>query len=171
MKLILAVRHDEDASVAVAVGFDDWAASEPVRSYTSRVPAPPADAAAKAPKVDRTTRDIVAWSQLLREHALAPEALLIDGLVDLDASGDTPGPGRRLFDALAGRVPVIGVSKSAMPGATTQFEVHREEEAAPLIVTVAGIDLGAAKARVRAMHGRKRVPTLMKLAARLAKAG
>ena len=48
-------------------------------------------------------------------------------------------------------------------------EVWREEEAAPLVVTCAGIDIGAAKARVRMMHGRKRVPTLMKLAARIAK--
>jgi deoxyribonuclease V len=47
----------------------------------------------------------------------------------------------------------------------------REEEAKPLIVTCAGLDIGAAKARVRAMHGRKRVPTLMKLAGRLAKGG
>jgi len=38
-----------------------------------------------------------------------------------------------------------------------------------MTVTCAGIDIGAAKGRVRAMHGRKRVPTLMKLAARLAK--
>jgi deoxyribonuclease V len=65
---------------------------------------------------------------------------------------------------------VIGVSKAAMTdGTPVQFEVIREEESPPLIVTCAGIDLGAAKARLRAMHGRKRVPTLMKLAARLAK--
>lgn len=47
----------------------------------------------------------------------------------------------------------------------------REEEAKPLTVTSAGLDIGAAKVRVRGMHGRKRVPTLMKLVARLAKGG
>jgi deoxyribonuclease V len=34
-----------------------------------------------------------------------------------------------------------------------------------------GIDLGAAKARVRAMHGKRRLPTLLKLVARIAKGG
>jgi deoxyribonuclease V len=64
---------------------------------------------------------------------------------------------------------VIGVSKSATPALPAQFEVQREEEARPLIVTCIGIDLGAAKARLRSMHGKRRVPTLLKLVARLAK--
>ena len=64
---------------------------------------------------------------------------------------------------------IVGVSKKRLPGLSAQFEVMREEETQPLFVTCAGIDVGAAKARLRAMHGRKRVPTLMKLAARLAK--
>ena len=45
----------------------------------------------------------------------------------------------------------------------------REEETRPLVITSVGIDLGAAKARVRTMHGRKRLPTLLKLATRIAK--
>ena len=64
---------------------------------------------------------------------------------------------------------MIGASETAMKDAPAQFEVYREEETGPLIITSAGIDLGAAKARLRTMHGRKRVPTLMKLAARIAK--
>jgi deoxyribonuclease V len=64
---------------------------------------------------------------------------------------------------------VIGVSKAALPGLPAQFEVFRDGEAPPLIVTCAGIDLGAAKARLRAMHGRRRVPTLLKQVTRLAK--
>jgi deoxyribonuclease V len=64
---------------------------------------------------------------------------------------------------------VIGVCKTALPGLPAQFEVHREEEARPVLVTCIGIDIGAAKARLRAMHGQRRVPTLLKLVARLAK--
>jgi deoxyribonuclease V len=106
--------------------------------------------------------------QLLREHDLAPELVLVDGFVHLDAD-ETPGLGQHLYQALGGTVPIVGVSKKRLPGLSAQFEVMREEEAPPLFVTCAGIDIGAAKARLRAMHGRKRVPTLMKLAARLAK--
>jgi deoxyribonuclease V len=91
-------------------------------------------------------------------------------LVHLDAD-ETPGLSRDLCQALGGATPVIGVSKTGRPCLSAQFEVIREDEAKPLIVTGAGLDIGAAKARVRAMHGRKRVPTLMKLAARLAKSG
>jgi deoxyribonuclease V len=65
----------------------------------------------------------------------------------------------------------VGISTLMMPSLPAQFEVFRDEEARPLIVTCIGIDLGAAKVRVRTMHGRRRVPTLMKLAARLARSG
>lgn len=70
---------------------------------------------------------------MLREHALEPELIVIDGPVHLDAA-EKPGWGRQLFDALGGRRAVIGMS-------------------------------------TRTMHGRRRVPTLMKLAIRLARSG
>ena len=99
---------------------------------------------------------------------LEPELVVIDGFVDLDAK-ETPGLGRHLYHALGGRAAVIGVSKSSNPTLPPQFEVFREEEARPLLVTSVGIDIGAAKAGLRAMHGRKRVPTLLKLVARIAR--
>ncbi|MES2717186.1 MAG: hypothetical protein V4795_15555 [Pseudomonadota bacterium] len=108
--------------------------------------------------------------QLLREHRLEPEVIVIHGPVHLDAA-ETPGWGRQLFDALGGRSAVIGISTRVMPGLPTQVEVWRDDEARPLIVSCIGLDLGAEKARVRTMHGRRRVPTLMKLAARLARSG
>ena len=89
--------------------------------------------------------------------------------VHLDAQ-ETPGLGQHLFHVLEGRTAVIGVSKTAQPGLPAQFEVMREEETGPLLVTCAGIDLGAAKARLRTMHGKRRVPTLLKLVTRIAKA-
>ena len=88
----------------------------------------------------------------------------------LDAA-EKPGWGRQLFDALGGRSAVIGISTRTMPGLPAQFEVWRDDEARPLIVTCIGIDLGAAKARVRTLHGRRRVPTLMKPATRLVRGG
>ena len=69
--------------------------------------------------------------------------------VHLDAD-ETPGLGHHLFQALGGSTPVIGVAKASRPGLTAQFEVMREEEARPLTVTSVGVDIGAAKVRVRA---------------------
>ena len=166
MKLIVAV-HFEDAqatrATAAAVAFEAWDAAEATRTYLSRI-------AHVEPAVRGALdlRELPCVMQLLREHKLEPELILIDGFVHLDAD-ETPGLGLHIFHALGGSVPIVGVSKKRLPGLTAQFEVAREEETQPLLVTCAGIDIGAAKARLRAMHGRKRVPTLMKLVARLAK--
>lgn len=164
MKLIVAVHREGTQASVAAVGFDAWDAAEATKTYRSRVgPVEP---------VERGQPDLRAVHcvvHLLREHGLHPDLILIEGFVHLDAH-DAPGEGRHLYQALGGNVPVVGVSKKGLAGLPPQHEVVREEEAPPLFVTCAGLDIGAAKARVRSMHGRKRVPTLIKLAARLAKA-
>lgn len=163
MKLIVTVQFDGMQANVAAVAFEDWDAAEATKTYASRI--------AQVDKPVRgqlDLRELPCVMQLLSEHGLAPEIILIDGFVHLDAN-ETPGLGQHLHQALGGKVPVVGVSRKGLPGLSAQFEVMREDEAPPLWVTCAGIDIGAAKARLRAMHGRKRVPTLMKLAARLAK--
>jgi deoxyribonuclease V len=163
MKLAIDVHFDSEGAMAAAVAFEAWDAPEATRTYTSRVPH-----IEKARPRELDLRDLPCIIQLLREHALEPDLIVIDGFVDLDAK-ETPGLGRHLFDALGGRTAVIGVSRSSNPALPSQFEVFREEESRPLLVTSVGIDIGAAKAGLRAMHGRKRVPTLLKLVARVAK--
>jgi deoxyribonuclease V len=163
MKLAIDVHFDGEGARAAAVAFDAWDAPEASRTYTSLVPH-----IEKARAGELDLRKLPCIIQLLREHALEPDLVVIDGFVDLDAQ-ETPGLGRHLYHALGGRAAIIGVSKSANPALSSQFEVAREEEARPLLVTSVGIDIGAAKAGLRAMHGRKRVPTLLKLVARVAK--
>lgn len=163
MKLVVAVHFDGAQANAAAVAFDAWDAAEPLKTYVSLIA--PVEKAVRG-AVD--LREVSCVMQLLREHGLTPELLLIDGFVHLDTD-ETPGVGRHLYEALGGSIPVVGVSKKSLPGLSAQSEVLREDEAPPLVVTCAGIDIGAAKVRLRSMHGRKRVPTLMKLAARLAK--
>lgn len=165
MKLVVAAHDLGGSTVVAAVAFDEWDAGEASRAFDFRVSS--VDPPVRGP---RGTAELAAVLQLLREHTLEPEVIVIDGPVHLDAA-EKPGCWRQLFDALGGRSAVIGISTGAMPGLPTQFEVWRDDEARPLIVTCMGIDLGAAKARVRMMHGRRRVPTLMKLAARLARGG
>jgi deoxyribonuclease V len=163
MKLVVAVHFDGTQAHAAAAAFDAWDGAEATQTYVSRI--------AHVEKVARgqtDLRELACVLQLLREHRLEPDLVLIEGFAHADAD-ETPGLGQHLHQALGGKVPVVCVSKKRLPGLSVQFEVMREEDAPPLIVTCAGIDIGAAKARLRAMHGRKRVPTLMKLAARLAK--
>ena len=165
MKLIVVAHGLGSGANVAAVAFDEWDAAEASRTFASHVA--PVDPPVRGP---RGACEVAAVLYLLKEHTLEPEVIVIDGPVHLDAA-ETPGWGRQLFDALGGRSAVIGVSTRAMPGLPTQFEVWRDEEARPLIVTCIGLDLGAAKARVRNLHGRRRVPTLMKLATRLARGG
>jgi len=165
MKLAVSVHSLADATLAAAVAFDEWDAPEASRTFTSRVAH--ADEPARG-KPD--LGELPSLVQLLREHTLEPDIIVIDGPVHLDAA-EKPGLGRALFDALGGRTAIIGVSTKSMPGMPAQFELFREEEARPLIVTCVGIDLGAAKVRIRTMHGKRRVPTLLKLAARIARGG
>ncbi len=163
MKLAVDVQYDTEGALAAAVAFDEWNAPEATKTYTSRI-----QHVEKAAPGQPWSRELPCLLQLLREHALQPEVIVIDGFVYLDAQ-ETPGLGQHLHHALGGLVQVIGISKTAMAVTPEQFEVFREEETAPVIVTSVGIELGAAKARVRSMHGRRRIPTLMKLVARIAK--
>lgn len=163
MKLAACVHYHGDGALAAAVAFDEWDAYEASRTFTSRIAH--VDKPARG-KLD--LRELPCLLQLLQEHALKPDVMLIDRPVHLDAA-ETPGLGRSLYDALGGRTAIIGVSTKSAPGMPAQFEVFREEEAPPLIVTCVGIDLGAAKVRVRTMHGKRRIPTLLKLAARIAR--
>lgn len=163
MKLAACVHFHGEGAVAAGVAFDEWDAPAASRTFTSRI--------AHVDKPVRGEPDLRALPclmLLLQEHALQPDVILIDAAVHLDAS-ETPGPGLKLYEALGGRIAVIGVSTKPMPGMPAQFEVFREEEARPVIVTSVGVDIGAAKTRVRAMHGKRRIPTLLKLAARIAR--
>ena len=163
MKLVMDFHIQGDSALVAAVAFDDWAAVEGTKHYALRI-----EHVEKPAKGELDLRALPWLVQLLDANRLQPEVIVFEGFVHLDAQ-ETPGLGRRLHDTLGGRTAVIGVSRSAFKDTPEQFEVHREEETAPLVVTCAGIDLGAAKARIRMMHGKKRVPTLMKLAARIAK--
>lgn len=169
MKLAMDVHFDAEGATVAAVAFDDWDAAEPARTYTTRIAPAPAPAAPPA-RGALNLRALPCLLQLLRDHALAPEVIVIDGFVHLDAQ-ETPGLGWHLHQALGGKVAVIGISKTAMAVTPAQFEVVREEETRPLIVTCIGIDLASAKARLRTLHGKRRVPTLLKRVARLAKGG
>lgn len=165
MKLAVDVHFDRGGAVAAAVAFDAWDAPEPDRSYTCRI-----DPVEKLAPGELDLRELPCLLQLLRQHALTPDVILIDGFVHRDAM-ETAGLGRHLYHALGSRTAIIGVARTPLPDTPAQFEVFREEEARPLYVSCVGIDLGAAKARLRAMHGKRRVPTLLKLVARIAKAG
>jgi deoxyribonuclease V len=95
------------------------------------------------------------------------DVVIVDGYVWL-RDESTPGLGARLYDALGGKVPVIGVAKTAFRTAEALAQpVLHGSSCKPLFVTAAGLDAKLAAAHIQSMHGTFRIPTLLKRVDRL----
>lgn len=106
-------------------------------------------------------RELPCIMRLLNEHALTPEVIVIDGYVYLGDESN-PGLGMYLYNELEGRIPIIGVAKKRFKNTSAESEIYRGDSEHPLYVTSVGLDLETAKKNVHAMHGKNRVPTLLK---------
>ena len=104
--------------------------------------------------------------ELVREPI---DVIVVDGYVVLDAAGKL-GMGGHLYRALGGRTPVVGVAKNPFAGAPA-IELRRGDSQRPLYLTALGLDPANAAARVRTMHGRFRLPTMLKRVDRLCRDG
>ena len=156
MMLAVDVHYADDGSTTAGVLFDDWEASMPLETFVS-----------KLPSVEEYKpglfyeRELPCILNLLREHALQPDCIVVDGYAFLDGVA-RPGMGKYLFDALHGKVKIIGVAKTSFAGIGPEFMVHRGASTRPLYVTCAGMDIDAAKGQVLRMHGKHRIPTLLR---------
>ena len=109
---------------------------------------------------------LMAW---IEDLDFRPQTILVDAHVRLDAAGRL-GLGGYLYRHLGGTVPVVGVAKTPFDGLNDALPVWRGVSRRPLWVTAMGIDEASAARRVRSMHGVHRLPTLLKLADRRARA-
>lgn len=57
----------------------------------------------------------------------------------------------------------LGVAKTAFKGSKTELEVFRGKSEKPLYVTAVGVEDELAKNHIYSMHGKPRIPTLLKL--------
>lgn len=96
--------------------------------------------------------------------------VVIDGYVWL-GDEQRPGLGTHLYNALDGKVAVIGVAKTRYPGATLAQELRRGTSRSPLSVTAAGMDVGEAAQSIAEMHGAYRIPTLLRRVDQLCRGG
>jgi deoxyribonuclease V len=155
------VAYDELAvgARAAAVVFGDWTDSDAVAEYSAAVT-----------KVEPYTpgafyqRELPCLLAVLREVREPLTVILVDGYVDL---GTRPGLGRHLWNALQQQCAVVGIAKSRFRGASA-VEVHRGASRQPLYVTAAGMDVAMAADALRRMHGKFRIPTLLRRADSLA---
>jgi deoxyribonuclease V len=158
----LDAHYADSAASAACVLFAAWDAAEPLQVLTTRQGA----AAAYEPGAFYK-RELPILLAVLDRLGQPPGTVLVDGYVWLD--GGRPGLGARLHEALGGRIPVVGVAKTAFAGATAGIAVERGGSRRPLYVSAVGIDTAEAARGVQSMHGQHRIPTLLQLADRTAR--
>ncbi len=91
------------------------------------------------------------------------EYIIVDSYVYLD-DADKKGLGYYVFEHFDGKIPVIGVAKTAFHDNTKNVRpILRGSSAVPLFVTSIGVDVAVAAQYVQSMFGEFRMPTLLKL--------
>ncbi|MFZ6781185.1 endonuclease V [Undibacterium sp. Ji83W] len=145
----------EQASVAGVI-FHNWDDEYPAKTCISHI----SHVADYVPG-EFYKRELPCILQLLTEHDLQPDCIIIDGYVYLDGKSK-PGLGWYLHEALAGKLNIIGVAKSSFSAIDASFGICRGESIKPLYITSIGIDQATAQTNIAAMHGKFRIPTLLK---------
>jgi deoxyribonuclease V len=160
VKVALDVRYDHARATAAAVLFERWQDSEPVDVVRHLSTVPSGYRAGSF-----YLRELPCLLALLETCGRRFGAIVVDGYVDLQPDVGK-GLGRHLFEALPYPASVVGVAKSSLRVAERFVPLERGDSRRPLYVSAAGLSLERAAAIVRAMHGRHRIPTLLKHADR-----
>jgi deoxyribonuclease V len=151
-------------SCTAAVHFSDWGDSTALASSVSHC-----DQVGEYQPGSFFLRELPSLLKALQELSFKPALVVIDGYVQL---GERPGLGWHLHQALEQSCPVIGVAKNPFRSDNEPFglAVQRGESNRAIYVTSIGLDDPQKAARwIKSMHGPFRIPTLLKLADRLAR--
>jgi len=158
MILALDTAYSGSQSATAGVLFKDWQSESPETIYISCL-----DRLAEYQPGQFYKRELPCILNLLNEHALSVETIIVDGNVYLDDQ-ELPGLGKYLFNELDGCSQVVGVAKNRFKTLSEKSAVYRGLSTKPVYVTSTFEDQEAVKANVQSMHGKFRIPTLLKLA-------
>jgi deoxyribonuclease V len=156
--MMVAVDVDYRASIAIVAGviFDNWLDNKPVREITAQI-----CEVKEYISGQFYQRELPCILELLQQINELPECIIIDGYVYLNPE-KRPGLGKHLYDALQGKVAVIGVAKKPFKDMPPEIEIYRGKSKRPLYVTATGISAEVAKQHIAEMDGNNRLPTLLK---------
>ena len=161
---IFDAAYTPDAAGVGCVLAEGWTASDAAAQLAKHVPGAPQEYEPGS----FYKRELPLLLAMIQGLQAKPDVYVIDGYVWLGP--EKPGLGAHLFERLGAGVPVVGAAKTPFRGDTWSAPVLRGQSLRPLHVTAAGMDTGRAAALVAVMHGEHRVPTLLRLADRLARA-
>ncbi|WP_417763026.1 endonuclease V [Shewanella sp.] len=163
--MIFAVdcQYAENSAVAAGITFTRWDAAQATRAWTKQV-------TPIAPYVPGQfyQRELPCILALLPTLASLPELIIVDGYVTLGEQ-QRPGLGWHLYHALNEQVPVIGVAKKPFIGTPKTTEILRGNSHNPLYISSIGVELEQAKQWILSMHGKHRLPSLLKYVDQLAR--
>jgi deoxyribonuclease V len=156
------VDYRENSAVAACVLFRSWKDENSADEMVERI-----DGVEPYQPGQFYKRELPCLLAVLGRASEPLEVVVVDGYVWL-RDESTPGLGAHLYQALGGKVPVIGVAKTAFRTAEALAQpVLHGSSCKPLFVTAAGIDAKLAAAHIQSMHGTFRIPTLLKRVDRL----
>ena len=149
--------YKEHIAFVAGVVFDQWdddrpadITSKPISGFDKYVPG------------EFYRRELTGILELLKDYRIKPDHIIVDGYVYLDGVRKA-GLGKYLYEALGGKVSVIGVAKAAFKGIPDEFRLYRGQSRKPLYVTSAGVETALAKRWVLTMKGPYRRPDLLRL--------
>jgi deoxyribonuclease V len=161
---VLDVAYAAETAGVACVLADGWQAPAPAAEISKRVACTPA----KYEPGCFYKRELPLLRTLIDDLAFRPAVFVIDGYVWLGEE-NKPGLGAHLFESLGRAIPVVGVAKTPYRGDTWPAKAVRGKSLRPLFVTAAGLDQTRAAGLVMSMHGKHRIPTLLRRADRLAR--
>lgn len=149
----LDVHYLEKGARAAFVTFEHWTSATPLEEGVVNV----LEVSEYIPG-EFYRRELPCLLAALEKVSQTPEIIVVDGYVWLEH--EKPGLGAKLFEALEGKVAVVGVAKTRYTGADA-LEVLRGSSQTPLFVSAVGMDALEAAEKVRRMHGPHRLLTLL----------
>ena len=164
MLVCLDVHYTNETAAAAAIEFNHWGSESSVRQHLAYrenfgdyVPG------------EFYKRELPLLVAVLSEVKHKPEVVIIDGYCQLSAHG-VPGLGAYLYERLGFSAVVVGVAKNRFKDSKHAAEVLRGDSRKPLFVTAIGLPNEEAASLVRRMHGKFRLPTMLKRVDSLARA-
>lgn len=164
MKAALDAFYDGGHASAACVVFESWSDGEAVATHRVVVPG------VRPYRPGRFfERELTPLLAVLEESRGQFSHIIIDGYVHL--KDGRMKLGAHLHEALPHPVAIIGVAKNPLSMADGFEAVLRGRSAKPLFVSAVGWRLEDAANTITAMHGPFRIPTLLRLADRIARGG
>lgn len=146
--------NDDGTAVAAGVLIKSWADAQSLEEVVVHV-----DHVEPYVPGQFYKRELPCIQAIMRDTISAIDLIVVDGYTWL--SPGRKGLGAHLWDALDGKIPVVGVAKAWFKN-TEAIEVTRGTSKRPLFVTAQGIDPAEAARQVEAMAGSNRFPNMLK---------